>query len=94
MAAWQRYRDQGVTFVGISFEDKASDALAYQQQLGGDWPLVADAGGRVAQAYGVYGVPETFFIGPTGIVSFKQVGYTSYDVLTTQINRLLPGGTP
>ncbi len=94
MAAWQRYRDQGVTFVGISFEDKTSDALAYQQQLGGDWPLVTDAGGRVAQAYGVYGVPETFFIGPTGVVSFKQVGYTSFDVLTTHINRLLPAGTP
>jgi cytochrome c biogenesis protein CcmG/thiol:disulfide interchange protein DsbE len=91
MAAWQRYRDRGVTFVGISFEDKTSDALAYQREMGGDWPLVQDAGGRTAQTYGVYGVPETFFIGPTGIVEFKQVGYTSYDVLSTQINRLLAG---
>ena len=91
MAAWQRYRDQGVTFVGISFEDKTSDALTYQAQLGGDWPLLQDPGGRTAQSYGVYGVPETFFIGPSGVVAFKQVGYTSLDVLTTQIDGLLPG---
>lgn len=92
MAAWSRYRDSGVTFVGISFEDKPGDALAYMQELGGDWPLVKDPGGLTAQAYGVYGVPETFFIDQNGVVRLKQVGYTSYDVLTTQIDKLLRGG--
>lgn len=90
LAAWNRYRDQGVLVVGIVFEDSPGDAMAYMQELGGDWPSVADPGGRTALAYGVYGIPETFFIGPDGRISFKQVGYSSYDVLVSNIQRLLP----
>ena len=35
-AAWDRYRDQGVVFLGIAFQDRVSDSRAYLAQLGGD----------------------------------------------------------
>ncbi len=89
LAAWERYRDQGMTLIGVDFNDKRSAALAFQRELGGDWPIVDDPGGRTALAYGVYGVPETFFIDPKGIVAYKQVGPVSYALLSDQIERLL-----
>jgi cytochrome c biogenesis protein CcmG/thiol:disulfide interchange protein DsbE len=89
LAAWQRYQDHGVVFVGIDYQDSAVAAKAYVRELGGDWPIVTDLGGRTALAYGVYGVPETFFIGPDGIIRHTQVGASSYELLTTQIDRLL-----
>lgn len=92
LAAWTRYRDRGVVVVGIVFEDSPAAAMTYMRELGGDWPTVADPGGRTALAYGIYGIPETFFIGPDGKVAFKQVGYSSYDVLVDNISRLLPAG--
>ncbi len=59
------------------------------RNLGGDWPIVEDQDGTTALAFGVYGVPETFFIDRAGVVRFKQVGASSYALLTEWIKRLL-----
>ncbi len=91
MAAWDRYRDQGVVFLGIAFADRTADSKAYLAELGGDWPQLADPGERTALDYGVSGVPETFVIGPDGRVAYKRVGGVVYGDLTDQIERLLPG---
>jgi cytochrome c biogenesis protein CcmG/thiol:disulfide interchange protein DsbE len=89
IAAWERYRDQGVVMLGIDYQDRVPDALAFVREMGGDWPIVQDPGGRVALSYGVYGVPETFFIDQKGIVAYKRIGASSYELLTDQIQRLL-----
>lgn len=90
-AAWDRYRDQGVVLVGVAFEDTASSSLAFAQSLGMDWPIVSDAKSRTALAYGVYGVPETFFIAPDGVVASRWVGPVPYAHLTDEITRLQAG---
>jgi cytochrome c biogenesis protein CcmG/thiol:disulfide interchange protein DsbE len=90
-AAWDRYRDQRVVLVGIAFQDRASASRGYLDDVGGDWPQLADPGDRTALAYGVYGVPETFVIAPDGRVVAKQVGQVGYAWLAGQIDRLLPG---
>ncbi len=87
--AWERYRDQGVVLVGIDFQDQRQPALDFMREMGGDWPVVEDPGGRTALDYGVAGVPETFFIGRDGVIRFKQIGPSSYELLTDQIQRLL-----
>jgi hypothetical protein len=38
----------------------------------------------------VYGVPETFVVGPDGRVAFKQVGPVGFDRLSEAITSLLP----
>jgi cytochrome c biogenesis protein CcmG/thiol:disulfide interchange protein DsbE len=92
-AAWNRFRDAGVVVVGVDFQDDHANALAYLAETGTTWPVVADPGSRTALAYGVYGIPETFFIGPDGQVTAKQVGPVTYDQLVREITRLLPGGS-
>jgi cytochrome c biogenesis protein CcmG, thiol:disulfide interchange protein DsbE len=89
-AAWKRFRDSGVVIVGIGFQDTRSDALAYLKEAGVTWPAVEDPGSRTALAYGVYGIPETFFIGPDGQIAAKQVGPVSYDRIVAEVDRLLP----
>jgi len=93
LAAWGRYRDQGVVLLGIDYQDSPTAARAFMKQMGGDWPILVDPGSRVAIEYGVYGVPETFFMGRDGVVHLKQIGPSSYALLTDEIHRLLePGG--
>lgn len=93
-AAWERYRDQGVVLIGVSYQDRASASREFSRELGTDWPLVFDGTGAAALAYGVYGVPETFVIGRDGRVAFGQVGPVSYDTLTGQITRMQREGAP
>jgi cytochrome c biogenesis protein CcmG, thiol:disulfide interchange protein DsbE len=89
VAAWQRYAKDGVAFVGIDYEDSASGARAFMRELGGGWPVVSDPSQRTAVNYGVYGVPETFFIDRHGIVRYKTIGPVAWTDLETRIKRLV-----
>lgn len=94
VAAWQRYRDRGVVFLGVLFQDSPANGRKYMEELGGDWPTALDPKSRTAIDYGVYGVPETFFIGRDGIVAHKQVGASSYPLLIERIEALLARPLP
>jgi cytochrome c biogenesis protein CcmG/thiol:disulfide interchange protein DsbE len=89
LAAWERYRERGVVIVGVGFEDTEEGALAYAEELGGDWPLVSDPGSRTAIDYGVFGVPETFVIAPDGTIAGKNVGAVTYEWLEEHIEDAL-----
>jgi cytochrome c biogenesis protein CcmG/thiol:disulfide interchange protein DsbE len=88
-AAWDRYRERGVVFVGVLFEDTVADGLVFADEFETDWPLVEDSGSRTAIAYGVFGVPETFVIAPDGTVAAKRVGPVDYTWLTSEIEDAL-----
>jgi len=61
-ATWQQYRSKGVRVVGVDYEDQQPDAQAFVAKYGVTYPSVTDRGGQLATAFGVRGVPETFFI--------------------------------
>src|SRR5258708_6334910 len=62
---WQRVSKQGVVMIGIDFEDTAPAASRFLDHYAITYPNVADTfNGTTAIAYGVTGVPETFFIDP------------------------------
>ncbi len=89
--AEHKYSDQDVQIVGVIYQDSRSNAERYIRKMGGSWPNLVDPGSRVAIDYGVYGVPETFFIGRDGIIAYKQIGPVDRRVLDTWILRLLVG---
>jgi cytochrome c biogenesis protein CcmG/thiol:disulfide interchange protein DsbE len=93
-AAWDRYRERGVVFVGVLFEDTVGEGLVFADEFETDWPLVHDPGSRTAIAYGVFGVPETFVIAPDGTVAAKRVGPVDYTWLTTEIEGALRAPEP
>jgi cytochrome c biogenesis protein CcmG/thiol:disulfide interchange protein DsbE len=90
--AWQRYRDQGVVMVGISFQDSVASSRAFAHGLKMDWPLLSDSDSRTALAFGVYGAPETFFISRDGRVMKRWTGPITYEVLTDEITRSQAAG--
>jgi len=90
-AIWDRFRDAGMVLVGVDFQDSPPDALGYVAETNTTWPVVADPGSRTALRYGVYGIPETFVIGPDGHVEAKHVGAVTYDQLVLEATRLLTG---
>jgi cytochrome c biogenesis protein CcmG/thiol:disulfide interchange protein DsbE len=91
--AFDRYRDQGVTFVGVSFEDGTSAAQSFARDIGMRWPLVNDPESATAIDFGVTGVPETFVIAPDGRIVAKTIGPVRYMPLSAAIAGALPGGS-
>jgi cytochrome c biogenesis protein CcmG/thiol:disulfide interchange protein DsbE len=87
--AWQAYRDRGVVLVGVNIQDKEEPAKQFLARFGHTFPNAPDPVGRVSVDYGVYGVPETFFIDRKGQVRFKQVGAVTDEILKEQLDKLV-----
>lgn len=62
-----------VAFVGLDTQDQRSAGLAFAKSTHVNYPLAFDTA-EVWTSYGVYGLPTTFFISPSGRVLGKQVG--------------------
>lgn len=76
----------GVTLIGINNKDQPANAIRFLRLHGNPYTAVgADANGRAAIEWGVYGMPETFIVDRTGTVVFKQVGPISPEILEQKI---------
>ena len=85
----RRYDGKGVKLVGVVYQDTRANAKRFLEQHGGGWPSVLDPSSRVAISYGVYGVPETYFVDPTGHIAKKHVGPLTWDLLSATVDSLL-----
>ena len=65
-AAWREHRDEGLVVVGVDFNDFRGDARRFAKRNKMTYPLVHDRGGELEEAYGLTGVPETFFVDREG----------------------------
>jgi cytochrome c biogenesis protein CcmG/thiol:disulfide interchange protein DsbE len=71
---WERYRDRGVTLLGVVMHDTAGNARAFQAELGGDWPLLQDPKDKTLVDFGVRSPPETFVVDQNGVIVAKFSG--------------------
>jgi len=79
-----------VTLVGFNYKDTNAQATQWLTQFGNPYNVVAtDQDGSVGFDYGVYGVPETFFIDKKGIIRYKHIGPVSYKDLTEKLIPLI-----
>lgn len=62
-----------VDFVGLDTQDQRSAGLAFAKSTHVHYPLAFDTA-QVWSSYGVYGLPTTFFVSPSGQILGKQVG--------------------
>lgn len=88
------YGGDGVQVVGVVYQDGRDAAVRFMERLGGEWPSLVDPGSRIAIDFGVYGVPETYFISPDGTVARKHVGPVTWDMVRSTVDSLLADTGP
>ncbi len=86
---WREYRDRGVVFIGVDWVDTEREALAYIQEFDVTYVNGPDIGERIADAYRIRGVPETFFIDQAGTLHGVQIGPLSPPMLQDKIEQML-----
>lgn len=71
----QALADEGLTIYGINYKDDPRNAEAFLAELGDPYAGIgADASGRTAIDWGLYGVPETYVIDGEGRVVLRFAG--------------------
>ena len=86
---WRAYRERGVVILGVDIQDKSEAAKKFVADFGLTFPNGMDTTGKVSVDYGVYGVPETFFIDREGRIRGKHVGAVTDDIFRREVDRLL-----
>ncbi len=71
-----RLAESGLAKVyGITYKDKPEDSRAWLDEVGDPFVAIGvDVDGRAGIDFGVYGVPETYFINPEGVILHKEIG--------------------
>lgn len=90
------FGDDGVTFVQIAYQESPPNSIDYLETAGRSEHAyyLADPGSRTAIAYGVFGIPETFFIDEDGLVVGKIIGESDALTLGATIDAIKRGESP
>ncbi|MGZ7041481.1 MAG: TlpA family protein disulfide reductase [Thermoanaerobaculia bacterium] len=74
-----------VQFLGVVFQDDETKILNFLRDRGTAYPTLVDDRGKTAIAYGVGGVPETFFLDASGKIVAKYDGPITPDILESYV---------
>ena len=86
---WRKYQGQGVVFIGVDWVDTEKEALAYIDEFDLTYLNGPDLGTRIAQAYRIQGVPETYYVDKTGRLRGVHIGPLKSPELDNKIEELL-----
>ena len=74
LVAGAREAGDSVQFLGVIYEDEEERVGEFLSRQGSAYPSLMDDDGKTAMSYGVYGVPETFFVDAQGRIAAKHTG--------------------
>ncbi|MGO4111816.1 DsbE family thiol:disulfide interchange protein [Rhizobium ruizarguesonis] len=68
-------KDGRLNIVAINYKDQSDNALRFLGELGNPYQAIGiDPNGKAAIDWGVYGIPESYLVGPDGTILYKRVG--------------------
>jgi cytochrome c biogenesis protein CcmG/thiol:disulfide interchange protein DsbE len=84
-----RVLGRDVQFVGVVFNDTEQKIQEFLAQRGSAYPTLLDEQGKTAVAYGVGGVPETFFLDKNGTIVAKYAGPLTTEELQANLAKAM-----
>ncbi|WP_048863449.1 redoxin domain-containing protein, partial [Acidisphaera rubrifaciens] len=77
---------QGVAFWGIAYKDRADATRDFLERNGNPYRrLAADDSGQTAINFGLFGVPETYFVDRAGIIRWRWAGPITDDTIAHEL---------
>ena len=89
--AWQHYKDRGVVFIGVDIQDTEKAGRGFLREFAISYMNGRDPKNRIAIDYGVYGIPETFFIDQDGRITYKHVGALGWQTIAGKLGEAAQG---
>ncbi len=85
------HRDQGFVLVAVNTGETPELARGFIRENGFTFPVALDPDSRIADRFGITGLPVTLIIGPEGEIIYRHTGLITLDVLDAQVRPLLEG---
>jgi peroxiredoxin len=84
-----RYRDDGVRFLGINYQDDRHAARAWVREFEVPYPSLFDPWGRSATTLGFPALPDTYVVDREGTIRWVVYGETDEQELARMIEDVL-----
>jgi len=85
---YNKYRDEGVQFIGVS-DEGAAIIRDFADQYGINYLLLVDRNSTIMSKWGIRAIPTTFILNGNGQIIYKNVGMMSAVQLESAIDDLL-----
>jgi cytochrome c biogenesis protein CcmG, thiol:disulfide interchange protein DsbE len=86
---YNKWSSDSLAVLTINVGDRASEVKDYVANHGITYPVLLDQQSKVAQAYGIVGVPTTYFIDGKGVLKAYQIGaFQSEDAMESAIKNV------
>jgi peroxiredoxin len=89
-AAYAAHRGEGLVLVGVDVWDSAAVVQDYMAAHTLPYPIAIDRTGSFMKAYGLWGAPTHYFIGPDGIIRDRFFGPMPRDLIEESMYRIIP----
>lgn len=73
------YAASGLVVIGVNQLEDEATVRQFVTEFGLTFTIALDRDGQASQAWRVYGIPQTYLIGPDGIIRKAWVGPLTYD---------------
>ena len=65
---YTKYKDQGLTVLGVAVNDEVADTQKAIEDMGIEWPVISDVQGATLNIYGISGIPHLILFAPDGTI--------------------------
>jgi peroxiredoxin len=90
-ALFDKWSSDSLVVLTINVKDRAADVKDYMTSHTITYPVLLDSQGKVAQSYGIVGVPTTYFIDGNGVLAAYHIGaFQSEEDMETAIDTVFP----
>ncbi|MFL7837666.1 MAG: TlpA family protein disulfide reductase [Candidatus Promineifilaceae bacterium] len=88
--AHDTYQDQGLVVLAVNSQEDEQQVREFIDELGLTFIPLLDSQDMVGRAYGVNGLPSTYFIDKSGVVTAVHKGILSEDQIEAYLKQILP----
>jgi len=85
----REYQPKGVVFLGIAVDDTEEKMKEFIKRYGVTFPVGLDKTAETQKAFGLYGIPTTYFIDKKGVINYFHSGVVTEELLQHELDKLL-----
>ncbi|MBI5824946.1 MAG: TlpA family protein disulfide reductase [Chloroflexi bacterium] len=86
---YQRYKDEGLVILAVDVGESVAYALDYQAGHPMSYAILDDAGRVASSQYLVTAYPTYYFVDPSGLISYIQIGILDYWGFDAKVKTML-----
>ncbi len=71
-----KYAREGLVIISVNLDEQRADADRFLRRTPAEFTVVFDPGGKLAESYGLIGMPSSLLIGRNGEIYQRHAGFT------------------